>query len=224
MKYNLLVNYYIDKNATRSAELNFCILENISNPVFSNILVIASQHDYNYLMSICPESHKDKIIPLIEEKRPTYNNYFLLMEKHFSDSNNINIISNLDVIVPPETLLYSSFYLTGKSCLALTRWDISNHLDYKNQSSLYNTPDSQDTWIFKGGVNQINGADFTLGVAGCDNSIAYLLEVSGYEVKNPSKTLRTYHYHTSNLRNYTDIVGNVIFRLPPPYKLIHPTE
>jgi hypothetical protein len=89
---------------------------------------------------------------------------------------------------------------------------------------LFDRADSQDTWIFKGGVNQVSGADFTMGIAGCDNAIAHLLEQHGYNVINPSRTIKTYHLHLTNIRNYTDISGNAIQRIQPPYKLINPTE
>jgi hypothetical protein len=110
------------------------------------------------------------------DKRPSYNDYFSFITKLFGEQDNINVVSNLDVIVPTETLVYSSLYLLGKSCLALTRWDINNPIGYKQNSSFLNRPDSQDTWIFKGAVPQIAGATFTLGMAGClcgDTEIIY---------------------------------------------------
>ena len=129
-------------------------------------------------------------------------------------NNNINIISNLDIIIPQETL-YSEVsktindYIDSKTCLALSRWDIQENNTYVH----FDRSDSQDTWIFIGGVPNINGADFTLGKCGCDNKILYLLDESGYFLINPSKTLKTYHLHLTNIRNY----GNVI---PPPYNLL----
>ena len=224
MHYNLIVNYYIDKNKSRTDELNFCMLENINNPTFNNIVIIGSEAHINSLMAICPEQHKSKILPVVLDKRPSYNDYFSFITKLFGEQDNISVVSNLDVIVPTETLVYSSLYLLGKSCLALTRWDINNPIGYKQNSSFLNRPDSQDTWIFKGAVPQIAGATFTLGMAGCDNKIAHLLEKEGYDVKNPSKTLRTFHYHTTNVRNYLDIVGFPIERIPPPNKIMPPTE
>lgn len=223
--FNLIVNYYNDKVAERSAELDFCIIENLRNPYFKNVLVISNESQYNNLLAVCDEDMKKKIVPVITDTRPSFNDYFHLTTKMFNSDNDINIISNLDIIIPPETLLYASYYMpNNKTCLALTRWDIKNGNDYKNNSELFNTPDSQDVWMFIGGVPQINGAEFTLGTAGCDNAIAHLLEVNGYDVKNPSKTLKTYHLHLVNVRNYTNITGHAIYRIPPPYKLMHPTE
>lgn len=222
MNHNLFVNYYIDKNIERQKELDFCINENLKNNSLNFYVVICNAMEYDYFIKKYIEFEK-KIIPIIIDERPTYNNYFQFISKIFPQQDNINIISNLDIIVPEETLLYSSFYLSGKSCLALSRWDISNINNYKINSHLFDRADSQDTWIFKGAVNQVAGANFPLGKAGCDNSIAHLLSTSGYDVKNPSKTLKTFHYHLTNIRNYTDVSGIPTSVIPPPYKLIQPT-
>ena len=47
--------------------------------------------------------------------------------------------------------------------------------------------------------------DIPLGIPGCDNRIAYELKEAGYEVINPSKRVKTYHYHLSNYRSYKEI-------------------
>lgn len=223
MRNNLIVNYYRDKVVERTNELDFCILENIKNELIDNIVVIANQSDMNHLDSICPSESKQKMIPIITGDRPSFNDYFRITSI-FSDENNINIISNLDIIIPAESLIAIPYYMTTeKTCLALSRWDINNGAAYKNNSTLFDRWDSQDTWVFKGGVPIIADADIQLGKAGCDNKIAYLLEQSGYNVINPSKTIKTYHLHLTNIRNYTDVVGQAIERIPPPYKLIIPT-
>lgn len=224
MNYNLIVNFYQDKTSERQAELDFSLIENFKNQKFEHFLVIVSEKDYSKLLSICPEDCKKKLIPVVIETRPTYNDYFYFISKTFPDTNNINVLSNLDIIIPEETLIYSTFYLTEpKSCLALTRYDINNGENYKSNSTFFNRADSQDTWIFKGSVENISGANYGLGIAGCDNGIAHLLETVGYVVKNPSITLKTYHLHLTNIRNYTNVVGQAIERIPPPYKLLTPT-
>lgn len=224
MKYNLIVNYYTDNNENRQHELSFCILENIKNKKIDNVLIVSNQADFLTLMEICPDEYKNKIILKTLDSRPTYNHYFEMITKEFSGNDNINVLSNLDIIIPEESLSYMLFYLTEeKSCLALTRYDINNISDYKNNSTFFERVDSQDTWIFKGSVPNIAGANYGLGIAGCDNGIAHLLEQSGYVVKNPSRTIKTYHYHITNVRNYTNVVGQAIQRIPPPYKLLPPT-
>jgi hypothetical protein len=224
MPNNLIVNYYIDSVEERQKELDFCLSKNLQNKYIDNVIVIMSlgvskQFELKYA------EHKDKIIPVIMEKRPSYNDYFFLLNKAFESKSNVNFISNLDIIIPEQTVIYSKFYLNHeKVCLALTRYDINSVQNYESNSTFFDRVDSQDTWIFQGGIDNIIGADFTLGVAGCDNGVAHLLESSGYELKNPSKTLKTYHYHLTNIRNYIDGVGRAIERVPPPYKLLPPTE
>lgn len=238
IKHNLIVNYYTDKNQKRTNELNYCIFKNLYNENINKVVVICTESDYSNLLTIY-NTQKSKLIPIITNKRPTFNDYFAITTKLFNSNTNINIIANLDIVINPEDLVQekgadirkvASDYITNNTtCLALTRWDVTsdnlfntnNHID---GAKFFDTPDSQDTWIFMGGVPQISGADFTLGVAGCDNKIGYLLEQSGYNVLNPSKTIKTYHLHLTNIRNYTDVVGHAIERIQPPYKLLQPTE
>lgn len=246
MKHNLFVNYYSDKHQERTKELDFCILENIRNKSIDNIIVIATQSDYEKLISmvsyheilkqtslprlkIKSNSLTNKLVPVITNVRPTFNNYFKLMETYFPSDDNINIIANLDIIIPIETLsnesgkTASSYIPTNKDCLALCRWDALG-IDYKKENKFLNQVDAQDCWIFRGGVPQINEADNCLGIAGTDNKIAYLLELNGYKVTNPSITLKTFHYHMTGVRNYTQVIGDDIYRIAPPYKTIQPTE
>ena len=83
--------------------------------------------------------------------------------------------------------------------------------------------DSQDTWIFHSKFlpsdNQIIRTNFLLGKAGCDNAIAYLFNDFGFIVFNEPYVIRTYHYHLSQIRNYT-----AIDKINPPYLLIKPIE
>ena len=218
MKINLILNYYKDKVEDRNLELLTCFVKNLNNDYINNIVVISTESDYSSLIDYLVDN-KNKIIPILTEVRPTYNDYFSITRNFFNDDNNINIISNLDIIIPQETL-YSEVsktindYIDSKTCLALSRWDIQENNTYVH----FDRSDSQDTWIFIGGVPNINGADFTLGKCGCDNKILYLLDESGYFLINPSKTLKTYHLHLTNIRNYA-----LTDRIPLPYKLLLPT-
>ncbi len=175
-------------------------------------------------MEICPKELAHKLIPVITDVRPTFNDYFYTISKLFSGDDNINIISNLDIIIPSQALICSRAYMANnRTCLALTRWDVNDGSDYKNKSTFFERVDSQDTWIFMGAVSQIAGVNYGLGKCGIDNSIAYYLEQSGYNVLNPSRTIKTYHLHLTNIRNYMDLVGNAVDSIPPPYKLLPPT-
>jgi len=86
----------------------------------------------------------------------------------------------------------------------------------------YNRRDSQDAWIVQGNFKQIPEANFPLGKKGCDNKIAFLLSKK-YIMLNPSRTIRTFHLHLTNVRNYAPH-GTKEDLIPPPYKLIQPTN
>lgn len=110
------------------------------------------------------------------------------------------------------------------NCATLLRWELG-----KDHPFLWNHPDpsrrgvSQDTWIFYS--NQIkhltipDSTKFNLGVPGCDNRIAHILHHDmGFHCVNCPYRIRTYHNHSSNIRNYTK-------QTPPvkgPYLYIHP--
>ena len=101
--------------------------------------------------------------------------------------------------------------------MALSRWDITD-----NGPELWDHRDSQDVWVFYGRP-VILGASFHLGIPGCDNRIAKVIEDAGYTVINPSKTIRSYHLHASGFRTYgTGRGGAKMESIPGPYKFIQP--
>lgn len=210
----LFINYYTDKNPSRQAELNYCVLENIKS--FDHVLVIANKRDFEAIKKL---TGGDKLIsPWITDRRPTYSDYFQLTRRY---KTSLNVIANLDIVIPKETLDKASAILENNknTCLALTRWDMTEGLSVE----FYDRTDSQDSWFFCGEVKEMPAITFGLGVAGCDNSIAYKLEQAGYNVINPSLSLKTYHNHITGIRNYLDDKGHTSYTVPPPYKTLVPT-
>lgn len=219
---NLIINYYTDKNKTRQDELNFCLKKNIENKLIDRVILIGFQHDLEKAINYITENlneYQYKVRIVVNDVRPAYNHFFGVISGRYQ--HDINIISNTDIYFN-ETLQSAIDFDWGKekTCMALSRWD----LNIKPQMPAgvlqhFNTPDSQDAWIFKGEVPVIEGATFTMGMAGCDNKIAYLLAHAGYNVINPSKTIQAIHYHVSKVRNYNPIEDRKIIQ--PPYKTIH---
>ncbi len=238
MDFNLFVNYYNDKVQARTDELNFCLLQNLKNPKFDKIVVICTQRDLIKLHTFVLSNESNgakrgmltissegalwkKIIPVVLDFRPSFNDYFETINQLFPTSDSINIVSNLDIIIPEFTLVQAECYISPNKCLALTRYDSKSKENYIGDSKYLNNPDSQDTWIFNGAVKEISEANFPLGTAGTDNKIAYLLDKEGYEVSNPSLTLKTFHIHLSDIRNYSVRDED---RLQPPFLILHPTS
>jgi hypothetical protein len=170
-------------------------------------------------LDICLE--KNMALPFLTvhdiQPRPTFNDYFKLACKHTLtgdfDKDDIFVIANSDIYFD-ETLLLANHIKHGE-VYALTRYDIK-----RGQARFFDRPDSQDVWIFRF-VPPMDGADFHLGVGGCDNRIAYLLNKAGYKVTNPSLSIKTYHLHESGIRTFDYKKHKVI---PPPYLTLKPTS
>lgn len=212
---NLYINYYVDKNPDRQAELDFCLQRNLEHPAIDRIICFVAEQHVQALEEVTDCNQK---ITFIEYNlRPSYNRFFYCT-KLFPVSD-YNIIANTDIyfnetLKKIELLQWRS--QTRPFALALSRWDMlpQKRLIY------YNHPDSQDVWIFRGRVEPISGAEFTLGRAGCDNKIAYLLEQAGHNVQNPSHEIQAIHLHNTPIRNYNVAQDHRDIR--PPFKIVHP--
>lgn len=193
----LFINYYKDRVQERQDEYDYCLKNNLE--LFFEVVNISPLR-----VEGCTNIHFDD--------KPTFNDFFRVINEIASD-NDVSVIANLDIyfetltnIAPPDEAVY-----------ALTRWDV----DRKGNAVHFARSDSQDAWVFKGRVKRVN-APFGLGIAGCDNKIAYLLDEAGYDVQNPSLDIKCYHLHNTGVRNY--INKGRVERLPRPYMLVPPTR
>lgn len=202
---NLFINYYSDPDEKRYQELETCLLNNFSNILIKNLFLITD------LLVQLP-GRQGKLIIIPHKGRPTFKDYFNFINNN-TYFDEINILANSDIYFPSEPW---PILPNHNQCFALTRWDILPD----GSEKFYNNSGSQDTWVFRGPIKQVKGADYTQGVAGCDNKIAWDLERAGYRVSNPSLTIKTYHLHNSGVRYYDKIEPGKrdIFRLPPPRK------
>lgn len=151
---------------------------------------------------------------LIEsDERMKYNDYFKIINS-YSDNNDVNVIMNLDIYLDPECC-HLLERIKPREVFALCRWEKQTNGDLK----FADRPDSQDVWVFRGHIDM--NVDFYLGYAGCDNRIAKVFADAGWNVTNPSRTIKTIHVHSSNIRNYkpgrhnTMVVEGPYLTLPP---------
>ena len=65
----------------------------------------------------------------------------------------------------------------------------------------------------------LEDANFEFGKPGCDNKISYIFSNNNYICYNEPLKIRTYHYHTTQVRNYNrnDIISG-------PYLLVAPNS
>lgn len=219
MKANLFINFYVDNHPLRDLELDKCLVKNVLNKEIDRIIVVLTRKDLIHLNKVLEKYDTTKVYTIINEERPSYNYYFRLTREYPYD---INIIANTDIVMDDDSLKLLKTWNWRNYCLALSRWDYLNHEMSKHISRLYDHRDSQDTWILRGGFKDNKLADFCLGKKGCDNRIAHELS-KFYNVINPSRSIMTFHYHITNIKNYAPH-GNPKDLVKPPYKLIETSK
>ena len=200
---NLFTTYYHEANESRRAELDFCLSLNL----FFDRTVILAEGDFPHL------KHEKRLI-VNSGARPTFSDFLRMMALYPDD---LNILCNTDIFFNRKNIEEYCNDMPESHCYALSRADINSFGDYE----LFDRPDSQDAWIFKGAPKPIH-ADFCLGIPGCDNRFAYELQQAGYTVLNRSRSIHAYHVHASNVRNYIKQDGTVSETVPPPYLLLNP--
>jgi hypothetical protein len=144
---------------------------------------------------------------------PTYGFFFDKINQ-ITGPNDINIIANSDIFFDNTIILTSG--MGHREMYALSRWE------WKDETSITHRAlrNSQDTWIVRGKVENVDG-NIQLGRSWCDNKIAYAFNQSGYKVSNPSRSIKTYHYHNSGVRNYDERENNII---PEKYLFVEVAE
>lgn len=196
----LFTSYYEDQDKERDKEIKECLKKNIENRIIDEIVLISEV-----------EVSGDRCKVVMGE-RPTYDDFFKLINE-VASPDDISIIANSDIYFDKSIGLAAKMGV--KDCYTLSRWDVLG----SDKIQHHNFGWSQDVWIFKGQVKTLFPCGFHLGIPGCDNSIAYWLMESGYDLTNPSFDIIAYHLHLSGIRRYDD--NN---KIPPPYHLVFPTQ
>ena len=206
-KVILYQNFYIDKFPERQAELEACLLENITCPEIDEIVLLCHPDTIPLLEG----KYKSDIVRLVSwAKRPTYNDFLML----FKDEEAFHVIANTDIYLTDTLALLKERGMKPGDCYALSRYDRLTDGSMKP----HHCRGSQDVWIFSKPPKVVPGADFTLGIPGCDNVFAHLLVRKGYRVLNPCKDIKIVHVHNTGIRHYVKDTD----RLPPPYFLVYP--
>lgn len=198
----LFINYYTDKDPIRDAELKECLKKNVENRIIDEIYLISKTDNFDV---------PDRCTVLIGQ-RPTYDDFFRLINERVAPDD-ISIIANSDIFF--DKSIGAVAKMSDNDCYALSRWDILDGGKIEH----HNVGWSQDVWIFRGQIKKTRPCGFHLGIAGCDNSIAYWLLDAGYNISNPSYHIKSYHLHLSEVRNY-----DKNDKIPGPYHLVFPTQ
>ena len=194
-KINLFISYFQCGDDDRQKELDFCLEHNKKSGLFHSII--------NF------------------DKRPMYSDFFQRTKEH---NECINVFANADIYFNDTINLVR--LMSKNEAYALTRWEESDDgiISFEEKHT-YNKEakarHSQDVWVFNGSVDKYIYGDFHIGVAGCDNRIAYEIERAGYKLSNPSDVIQCIHKHKEESRNYNVPAGYKNGKVSPPYKWVN---
>jgi hypothetical protein len=197
----LVTTFYNEMNRSRMAELETCLA--LNRLAFDWICVLA-------------EGVTESPIKGINEwwfvsSRPMYCD--ALKAASASSPDDVVVIANCDIRVPRESLQLIDANIQPGQAYCLTRWE---------NGSVWNVEYSQDAWVFRGRPMLRGGMGrYRFGVPGCDNRFAAELRAAGYAVLNPSRSIRTWHYHESAVRTATNCGEH---RVDLPYLYVWPHE
>jgi hypothetical protein len=208
---HLFVNFYNDPNPARQREINECLSHNIASSLIDRIYLIVDSLNIDFYNL----DQSEKVEKVVHFKRPTFSYLFELANTKIT-SDDITIISNIDIYFDEYNLSLIRHYLEPATCFALSRWE----REANGTINLFDREDSQDSWIFKGYIKYIGNCDFTLGKLGCDNAICQRIEAAGYIIQNPSRDIKSIHVHNTGIRSYTPLDYSQM--VEKPYKLIQP--
>lgn len=212
-KIYLFTQYFIHSDAERQKEIKYCLKENVRKGYFSKIYLL-NERIYTYEeMGLTEEEFADKVVQIDIVHRMKYADVMRVVERE--NLQGYITIANSDIFFD-ETIRFvrKSCLTQRKSVYALLRYeyDVNTKLRQSKIFTFMNSDkpryDSQDVWIYHTSKMEVNDelmelSDIELGKPGCDNKISMVFNYCGYICYNVPRNVRTYHYHTTQVRNYS---------------------
>lgn len=185
--------YFKARTEERQAELDECVRRNAScEHVDEVVLLVDDGH---------PSPVRErKVTHLPIPARPTYQDWLRLSLSR--ERPMVSLLANTDIYFDDSVVELQRFLVGKEKFLALTRYEKEGDRYFQHPNPHW----SQDVWGFYTG-NPISpplfkALDIPLGVPRCDNKIAYLFAVHGWEVFNPLGRVKTVHLHETQQRSY----------------------
>jgi glycosyltransferase involved in cell wall biosynthesis len=206
----LLTPYYFDSYPERQAELDFCLQQNLQNPLITKIILFL---DSSLSTLQIDELQHSKIESICCSRRCTYQDFLDYANKYLQGE--IVIISNTDIFFDETLELLEGHDLSNKF-LSILCWEVVEIGELIIHSQLRVTISSQDVWVFRAPLKPFI-ACFPLGKPGSDNRIVFEAQTVGLIVTNPAFSIRSHRLHLTDCRN-----DNLQERVPAPYLFIPP--
>lgn len=190
----LFQQFFIHTNENRQKEIRECLQRNQKNTFISQICLL-NERLYSQEELGLPSLDKIKQVKIC--KRLSYSHVFDAAEEY---GKGWNILANADIFFDDTLSNLLSISKNEKIIFALLRWE------YPSGKIFGPRADSQDSWIWHSTHTpsfRNQNYDFLLGLPGCDNRIAYEFYKKSFQLFNVPEFIKSHHYHTSKVRNYS---------------------
>lgn len=220
----LIQQYYVPSKAKRAREINRALQENIKCQAVDHILLLNEED----MTANLPQS--DKIQQIVLGHRLTYADVFAAIQQQIP-SNALVAFANSDIAL---TESWTALWSVNLKDIFLSLLRYEEPIEPTAEPELFGPrPDSQDTWVVRaediqGRTLNSDALNFPFGKSGCDNAINVEMLKMKFVVANPALTLKTIHYHKSQVRTYDpkDVVDKPFFLYLDPTGLhdLEPTK
>jgi hypothetical protein len=209
-----VTQFYTTEKKRRVRELKKCLEINTASRLIDKIILLNERvEDF---------VGNDKIEEIVIRKRLTYEEVLKRIGEFPDDV--IVAFANADICI--DDMSWKNLWSLNleNKFLALLRYDVPDSEDIRDAKLWGPRPDSQDTWVVRAvdvksrGEEILKNMDFKFGHMGCDNAIALEMFRHKFLVVNPALSLRTWHFHSSEVRNYNDkdILERAVFHYVEP--------
>ena len=208
----LVTQFFIGNTEARASELQTSLKVNANNPDINRIVLLNERVYSEQELGVT----SDKIEQVVIGKRLDYKSVFDNVDS--LGLKGYIVLSNLDIFFDKTIAnVRRSGIANEKAMFCLLRHEYKPGKAVKDAPLFEHYADSQDTWIWHSDQNvpekQRHIFDFQLGIPGCDNTMAYAVQLIGMKVYNTPMLIKNYHNHSSNQRTYDANTA----RTPQPY-------
>jgi hypothetical protein len=209
-----VTQFYTTEKKRRVRELKKCLEINTDSPLIDKIILLNERVE-DFI------GH-EKIEEVVIGKRLTYDEVFKRIAEFPDDV--IAVFANADICIDSQSWKELWTVNLENKFIALLRYDVPDSDDIRDTKIFGPRPDSQDTWVVRAADVKSRGSaiwknlDFKFGHMGCDNALALEMFRQKFLVTNPALTLKTWHFHSSEVRNYNnqDILERPVFHYMDP--------
>jgi hypothetical protein len=219
-RFVIITFLYNEKDARRVAEYKECMEKNLKHTAIESIHVLYDTTDDRRRTD---DGKKYKVLDYLRKKnvqisyyssgRPTFQ-YCLDLANTCYPGKKI-ILMNADIYF--DKTLNRLFEVSLEDRIfACTRWDIRKDMEPLLLCDKDGAPNamSQDVWIFQTPIRTIECGNLQIGTPHCEKQFALAAHNAGLSLYNPCLSIKCYHLHLSNIRNYRQPKHNFADGIP----------